>query len=212
MPIYLCDDGNAEIEITADSAQEAAQEYVDGGSWGDDSETFMIDVYVQELPEHGADELEICRSDLGDGGWSLHIPDDDTDAGLLLSGESDRDASGIGWSRPNDEDREEAMQVYRDRFDRECITITVEPNEPECEAGQDHDWQSPHDVVGGLEENPGVQGHGGGVIIREVCAHCGCYRVTDTWASHGAQQGFESVRYEDADDDSLAWVAASIDD
>jgi hypothetical protein len=51
-------------------------------------------------------------------------------------------------------------------------------------------------------------GHGGGVIIREVCAHCGKYRVTDTWAQRmdtGAQ-GLEAVEYREADDASLAWI------
>jgi hypothetical protein len=147
MSKYLCDDGNAEIEISADSAQEAAQEYVDGGSWGNDGETQFIDVYVQEI---------------------------------------DADGDEVG--------------------DRECITITIEPGEPVCVADHEHDWQSPHKVVGGLEENPGVHGHGGGVIIRKVCAHCGVDRITDTWANHGAQQGFESTRYEDADEASTAWV------
>lgn len=147
MPTYLCDDGNAEIEITADSAQEAAQEYVDGGSWGHDNETFRIDVYVQEIDEDGEE---------------------------------------IG--------------------DRECITITVEPDEPECVDGDEHDWQSPYSVLGGLEETPGVQGHGGGVIIRRVCAHCGKYKIKDTWANHGGQQGFTSVKYEDADEASSKWL------
>src|SRR5690606_1602198 len=78
--------------------------------------------------------------------------------------------------------------------------------EPECADDQDHDWQSPHEVLGGLEENPGVQGHGGGVIIREVCAHCGKYKITDTWANHGGQQGFTSVKYEDADERSREWA------
>lgn len=146
MPTYLCDDGNAEIEITADSAREAAQEYVDGGSWGHDDETFRVDVYVQEIDEDG-DEIG----------------------------------------------------------DRECITITVEPDEPDCVDGEGHDWQSPYSVLGGLKENPGVQGHGGGVILKKVCAHCGRYKITDTWANHGGQQGFTSVSYEDADDASASW-------
>lgn len=153
MSKYLCDDGNAEIEISADSAQDAAQEYVDGGSWGTDDETQYIDVYVQEIDAAGEE---------------------------------------VG--------------------DRECITITIDPTEPDCDDGCDHDWQSPHDVLGGLQENPGVWGHGGGVIIREVCAHCGVYRITDTWANHGAQQGFKSIRYEDADDASLAWVHSLLAD
>lgn len=150
MPTYLCDDGNAEIEITADSAEEAAQEYVDGGDWGDRSETSWISVYVQEI----------------------------------------------------DEDGEEVGE-------RESITVTLDAEEPDCVDGQAHDWRSPYSVIGGLKENPGVWGHGGGVIIREVCAHCGRYKITDTWAQNRStgEQGLTSVSYEDADDASRTWIA-----
>lgn len=46
MTKYICDDGNGELEIEADSAQEAAQEYVDRGDWGNDGG--WVDVYVTE--------------------------------------------------------------------------------------------------------------------------------------------------------------------
>lgn len=133
MKKYICDDGNSEIEIEADSAQEAAQEYVDGGSWGEVTETIWISVYVVRL---GEDEGE-------------------------------------------------------------RIKVTINPDEPGCSKGE-HDWQAPHDIVGGIEENPGVWGHGGGVVIHEVCLHCGCGSVTDTWAqdSSDGEQGLESVCYE----------------
>lgn len=76
------------------------------------------------------------------------------------------------------------------------ITVTLDPEEPACSEAE-HDWQSPHSILGGLEENPGVWGHGGGVIIREVCMHCGCERTTDTWATRhdNGVQGLESVSY-----------------
>lgn len=77
-------------------------------------------------------------------------------------------------------------------------TVTLEPEEPECSHEDGHDWQSPHEIVGGLRENPGVQGHGGGVIIQEVCMHCGCGRTTDTWAQRPdtGRQGLREVSYE----------------
>jgi len=86
----------------------------------------------------------------------------------------------------------------------------LDPPEPDCASGHDHDWCAPHEVVGGCESNPGVQGHGGGVVITDVCSHCGCYRVTDTWAQRPdtGQQGLTSVEYRDADDASAAWVGA----
>lgn len=92
-------------------------------------------------------------------------------------------------------------------------TKEIEPDEPDCEDGQDHDWQTPHEVLGGLEENPGVWGHGSGVVMREVCAHCGRYRETDTWAQNRetGEQGLTSIEYRDADERSREWVD-SLDD
>ncbi len=89
------------------------------------------------------------------------------------------------------------VKNVNDEDDTDSGTVTLHPPAPSCEDGQEHDWQSPHCVVGGLEENPGVQGKGGGVICQEVCVHCGCGRVSDTWAqdSHG-RQGLSSVKYD----------------
>jgi hypothetical protein len=93
--------------------------------------------------------------------------------------------------------------------DRVSVTVAIEPEAPSCASGQEHDWQSPYSVLGGLRENPGVCGKGGGMISREVCAHCGIYRVTDTWAQDRSTgiQGLTSVSYEDADEDSREWIA-----
>ena len=90
-------------------------------------------------------------------------------------------------------------------------TITVDPDEPDCVEGETHEWVSPVEVVGGLEENPGVFGHGGGVIIVCVCAKCGRYQRTDTWATNpeNGEQGLESVEYRSADSTSLDWLSRS---
>lgn len=103
---------------------------------------------------------------------------------------------------------DEDGDVVRLAVDEDEHTIAIDPEEPDCTDEDGHDWRSPHEVIGGIEDNPGVWQHAGGVIIREVCAHCGCYRVTDTWATDPAtgEQGLESIRYEDADARSLAWV------
>lgn len=93
-------------------------------------------------------------------------------------------------------------------FDSDTHTTTIDPDEPDCASGHDHDWQAPVSVVGGIEDNPGVWGHGGGVTIRKVCAHCGMYRIKDTWAQNPAtgEQGLRSIAYEEADEASLAWI------
>lgn len=78
-------------------------------------------------------------------------------------------------------------------------TIAIEAEEPDCADGQEHKWESPYAILGGLKENPGVWGHGGGVIINEVCMRCGCGKTTDTWAQHpsNGEQGLTSVEYEE---------------
>ncbi len=81
----------------------------------------------------------------------------------------------------------------------ESHTITIEPEEPDCVDGEGHDWQSPVEIVGGCKENPGVFGHGGGVIMQEVCMRCGCGKKTDTWAQNPSNgvEGLTSVSYEE---------------
>lgn len=133
MKTYNCTDGNADIEIEADSPSEAAQEYVSGGDWGsDDHETFWIKVYVTD--EEGY---------------------------------------------------------------RECVKVEVKPGEPPC-TGDEHDWQAPYEILGGLKENPGVWGSGGGVKYTLVCMTCGCGKHVNTWAqdSNDGEQGLTSVSYE----------------
>jgi hypothetical protein len=78
------------------------------------------------------------------------------------------------------------------------ITATIDPKEPECLDGADHDWQSPIRLVGGIKENPGVYFHGGGVIITQVCMRCGCGKLTNTWAQdpRTRTRGLTSVTYD----------------
>lgn len=89
-------------------------------------------------------------------------------------------------------------------------TVTCDPDEPDCLDGQDHDWQSPIELVGGIKENPGVWGNGGGVVIHGACLRCGCGRVIDTWAQDRStgRQGLTSVSYEAGkyDLDDLGYV------
>lgn len=156
MTTYTCwDESCHEVEIEADSAIEAAQEYVDDGDYGSDPTTTWV---------------------------TMHVYVDDED-------------------------------------DVEMHSIAIDPQEPQCLCSDEdrpgvetevHDWQSPIEVVGGCRESPGVHGHGGGVIIHEVCAHCGVYRMTDTWAQNGAVQGLESIAYRPADEASEEWISKCV--
>ena len=82
--------------------------------------------------------------------------------------------------------------------ERVDLRVTLDPPEPDCVDDKEHDWQSPVAIVGGIRENPGVWGNGGGALIVECCMHCGCSRTTDTWAQDPStgEQGLTAVRYE----------------
>lgn len=69
----------------------------------------------------------------------------------------------------------------------------------------DTEWKSPHHIVGGLKENPGVFGSGGGVVITEIDPATGVTRTTHTWDQGwtGTGEPVETERYtklEDSDD------------
>ena len=89
---------------------------------------------------------------------------------------------------------------------------TEHPVPPQCLDGADrHKWTSPIEIVGGIEDNPGVHGKGGGVVIHEVCRRCGSHRHTDTWATDGetGEEGLLSLSYEEPDAAGCAYAAAS---
>lgn len=85
--------------------------------------------------------------------------------------------------------------------------------EPECEEGGGdddggHDWQSPHELVGGIDDNPGVWATGGtSMRFATVCGRCGCYRTENrVGCQRNADDADATVEYRDADDDSKAWL------
>lgn len=138
-----CPECPTELEFNDCAHEEAAQQYVDGGDWGDSKSTAWIPIRTYRKGINDEGDIEI--------------------------------------------------------LDEESHTITIEPVEPDCIDGEEHDWQSPIELVGGIKENPGVWGNGGGVIINEVCIHCGCGRKTNTWAQNPStgEQGLRSVEYKE---------------
>lgn len=131
MTTWICDDGNGgEIEIEAEAAREAAEEYVADGDWGDGDETLWIDVYVTPV---------------------------------------------VGGEPQEDE--------------RYAVTVTLEPDEPECHDGEDHDWKDGQ-----------VRGSGGGIAYTDQCQRCGLLRHVDTWHSRPdtGEQGMHYTRYEES--------------
>lgn len=85
--------------------------------------------------------------------------------------------------------------------DTEWHTITLDVPEPSCTDDGEHVWHAPYSLLGGLRENPGVWGNGGGAIIKEICRCCGCERITDTWAQNPetGEQGLTSVAYKEGE-------------
>jgi hypothetical protein len=87
----------------------------------------------------------------------------------------------------------------------------------ECECGpedEDHDWQSPHALVGGVKENPGVwSGVGTTYLTLRVCVRCGTYRhETDRGSQRNPGELPVEVSYEPADQASLAWAREQHED
>lgn len=128
--VWVADDGNGGpiVYDDADSAEDAAQEYVDDGDWGDDSAGCYT---IYTWPGYYVGEAYV-----------------------------------------------------EDREDRDSHNIVVDPDEPDCDDGHEHDWCTPHAVLGGIKSNPGCWAHGGGVIAKEICRHCGLLKTTDTYATN----------------------------
>ena len=84
-----------------------------------------------------------------------------------------------------------------DHVDSKTHLMTLDAEEPDCLPGEDHHWDSPLSIVGGISSNPGVFGKGGGTVSCSVCLRCGCRRTVDTWADGpGGVQGLETEGYQ----------------
>ena len=177
------------------SSDEEAVEYgrawIEGNDWEPGEIAQPLDAEVCPLREIILDEQ---------GGYTAldgtrYTPDDDDDLvdaeGYVLTG-----------------DRGQYLQVGDDeegeRMDCSGVTPFIKPED--CVADQ-HDWQSPFEVVGGCEKNPGVWGsEHGGLLIRMVCSHCGIYREKDTGATNNCGKRATSISYESADEKSRQWI------
>lgn len=157
-----------------------------------------------EVNDDGVLVLEDCPMFADDGNAEIEYDSDTTAKDAAQDYVSSGDWGEIeetSWVtvytyRKGVNDRGEVVQV-----DQRSHKIELSPPEPECVEGHEHIWKSPHSIVGGLKENPGVYGHGGGVVIHEVCMICGCKKTTDTWAQDmsDGQQGLTSVSYSEGE-------------
>ena len=216
MTTYICDDGNSEIEIEADSAQEAAQEYVDGGDWGDEGEGASIDVYVYELVAcHKCDGkpiqfqiayqgMPIEDHDYADSReeaeeWVETLIENAT-TDTYTPDKSDWTINKIKCAECDGEGTIEG--------DRNCVTIDIEPDaeklmaragaDPECA----HDWTS--EGEGGCDDNPGVWStRGTSMSFVSHCRQCGLIRKEFTTGSQRNPGEHDTVSYEMPDDEQI---------
>lgn len=86
-------------------------------------------------------------------------------------------------------------------MDWKTIEVGEDPPEPECSEADEHDWERPYEIVGGLKENPGVWSAGGTTMtFHSVCAHCGLHKHE---TQHGAQRNpgqLDTIEYRRGDE------------
>ena len=99
--------------------------------------------------------------------------------------------------------------IEMDGKDEELIEVEVGDYQPEpkCEQGDAHQWESPVDVVGGIDSNPGVWSYGGTTIgTSMVCVRCGMYRHSIDYGTQRNPSDCDTVEYLPADNVSLRHV------
>lgn len=175
---------------TLEDAMQQGREWIEAGDWSSEDGTYRtisLQCCVREIVRYRseplADESIDEDGDLIDAeGYLIHTAAD--------MGEIDEDAT-------SDNDSHDCSGEYSDEL-------------PECEISEDgeHDWQSPHSIVGGIKENPGVWSNGGTIFsTKEVCSCCGKYKSeTDNGSQCHPDEDRCVIEIEDADEASLDWI------
>jgi len=87
------------------------------------------------------------------------------------------------------------------------VEVGDDPKPPDCREDHDHKWDSPVEVVGGIDENPGVWSTGGTTIVfKTVCRHCGVYKKETAYGSQRNPGQCDTVEYIDPDEASIEYV------
>lgn len=194
--IHIREDG---VAIAVDPS-EPDQVYEDLDALAD---AYELDLSVADLVDESEYDRDLEPCELGlwvsDGEGDVQVEDADPD-----------DAEGAAYDYVDESgypDVESTVwhKIYTwrcsatgARIDEASFKVPQDPPEPPCEGDEEHEWAAPHHIVGGLKDNPGVFGSGGGVRIHEVCEKCCTHRHTNTWAydPEDGEEGLESVRYE----------------
>lgn len=163
-----------------------------------------------------------------DGGLALEVDGDSLPALRpilaesidLNSGQSDPDSEGcvillgrLKGTMPTEIDEEatangdahDCTGRYSDTLP-ECEATRPSPAEGEDQQG--HDWRTPHSLVGGIKENPGVWSTGGtGMTFDYVCRNCGCYKHENHPGSQrNPDEALEAITIKPRDEASDAWL------
>ncbi len=194
----------------AESSEMSGSIEISGTTWGwslTEIDVSDAEAAVEEAQEALASSDEPRQWRCGDDGASWTITASSVAEAL--------EKSNSGYDAPSPEEGTTWVHIScycEDTGEDGSTTLAIDPEEPDCYADHEHDWLAPHSVVGGLKENPGVTGNGGGVVMEDVCRHCGRYRVTNTWAQdpYTGEQGLESVSYRDPDEASKRWVEREV--
>jgi hypothetical protein len=206
---------------TLEDAIEAGREWIEDGDWERDEMETPLDCCVREIvrvPDlRSITSLPaiVDASVNTDGNIVVECGPNtilSTLPGRVIDG-SVMDADGyydvvlgdVGLPMMIDEDATLAGQSW------DCSGTLAAKDAPECADGEEHDWQSPYEVVGGCRENPGVWGSGHGTIKQqECCAHCGLLRTIDygaTLPSNGQQA--TRISYEEDDERAITWAKSN---
>lgn len=84
--------------------------------------------------------------------------------------------------------------------------------DPYDDSGCDHEWATPHSVLGGCDLNPGVWSNGGTKITQKwVCERCGRIRtVVDYGCQRNPGDPLETEEIEEATSESMAWTIEQV--
>lgn len=183
--------------VAVDAAYDAAEEKAEiDATW---AAREAAGATVERMREALRESDESCA-------YVLEDPDSGITHAIMANGDESAAFAAREWAHDGDWDTSEGtiwvdVRVYAewngpDSY-HERVTTQIDPDEPKCE-GSEHEWSSAHDLVGGIIENPGVWGNGGGVRMSECCVICGCRRMTNTWVTRPdtGEQGLTSVSYE----------------
>ena len=171
-------------------------------AYGEDAEDFLA-----ELPD------DLCKIivkgfRISDDNHSEIIESDDMDAACDYAEEKWKNGSWDSKCRIT-------LSVQEiDRNEKEigdAKTFEVECGEDPAEPCDEHDWQSPHSLVRGLKENPGVWSLGGTTTkYKEVCALTGWYKITIRYGVQRNPGQCDSIEYSEPDAASIAWVESRV--